>query len=113
MSTDVFHQLINIAGESNVRKDEYLKNHTYTKLGGKADFFVTPEHYEAVQKIIQFCHQEQIPFTLIGNGSNLIVRDGGIRGVVLSLMKLNEIKTDGTKIIAQSGASIIDTSKSA
>ncbi len=113
MSDVIYNQLLNIINEKNILRDEYLKNHTYTKLGGKADFFITPETYEEVQNVVKLCRQEQIPLTLIGNGSNLIVRDGGIRGVVLSLIRLNKISADGTKITAQSGASIIDTSRAA
>src|SRR6478736_2365821 len=107
MNTTVFQQLINIVDEKNIATDEYIKNHTYTKLGGKADFFVTPTDYKEVQNVVKLCQKEQIPFTLIGNGSNLIVRDGGIRGIVLSLKNLNQISVDGTKVAAQSGAAII------
>src|SRR5699024_2333033 len=90
--------------------DEPLKKHTYTKLGGKADFFVTPETYDQVQQIIKFANTESIPFTLLANGSNLIVKDGGIRGIVMNLHKLNEITTTDTTIVAGSGARIIDVS---
>lgn len=113
MNIEIYKRLLDILDEKQIACDEYLKNHTYTKLGGKADFFVTPADYKQVQNIVKFCSSINIPLTLIGNGSNLIVRDGGIRGVVLSLENLNKITTDGTKVIAQSGASIIDTSKEA
>ncbi|WP_425283907.1 UDP-N-acetylmuramate dehydrogenase [Lentibacillus halodurans] len=91
--------------------DEYLQNHTYTRLGGKADFYVTPETYEQVQAIVELSIREHIPFTLLGNGSNLIVKDGGIRGIVLNLGRLASIHREGMQIVAQSGARIIDASQ--
>ncbi|WP_255342647.1 UDP-N-acetylmuramate dehydrogenase [Paucisalibacillus sp. EB02] len=109
----VYEKLNNITSEQNVMVNEPLKNHTYTRLGGRADLLVTPETYEQVMGIVKIANEEGVPFTLLGNGSNLIVKDGGIRGIVMNLNKLNEIKTDGTKVIAQSGARIIDTSREA
>lgn len=109
----VYEKLINITSEKNVLVNEPLKNHTYTRLGGAADWLVTPETYEEVRQIVKLANKEEVPFTLLGNGSNLIVKDGGIRGIVMNLYKLNEIKTVGTKVVAQSGARIIDTSREA
>ncbi|MGJ9459475.1 UDP-N-acetylmuramate dehydrogenase [Oceanobacillus sp. CF4.6] len=109
----MYDKLIQITSKSNVMVNELLKNHTYTRLGGKADFYVTPETYEQVQEIIMLANQENITFTMLGNGSNLIVKDGGIRGIVMNLQKLATIKTVGNTIIAGSGARIIDTSREA
>lgn len=109
----LYNQLVEMVGADNVVKDQPLKNYTYTRLGGNADYFVTPETYEQVQQIVMFSREHQVPFTLIGNGSNLIIKDGGIRGIVLNLGKLALIKTNGTKIVAQSGARIIDVSREA
>ncbi|MFD1850811.1 UDP-N-acetylmuramate dehydrogenase [Oceanobacillus bengalensis] len=93
--------------------DEPLKKHTYTQLGGNADYYVTPETYEQVRQIVQLANKESVPFTLLGNGSNLIVKDGGIRGIVLNLQKLDAIKTDENLVVAGSGARIIDVSREA
>ncbi|MGP4107562.1 UDP-N-acetylmuramate dehydrogenase [Virgibacillus sp. L01] len=105
-----YDKLTAIASEKNVMVNKHLKNHTYTRLGGKADFFVTPETYEQVKEIVKLSIEDDIPFTLLGNGSNLIVKDGGIRGIVLNLKQLTSIETTGTTIVAQSGARIIDVS---
>mgnify|MGYP001463912471 FL=1 len=110
---DLYHKLISILPKKDVLVDEYLKEHTYTRLGGKADFFVTPETYEQVQQVVKLANKEQVPFTLLGNGSNLIVKDGGIRGIVMNLHQLNQIHTDGTTLVAGSGARIIDVSRKA
>ncbi|WP_337020451.1 FAD-binding protein, partial [Oceanobacillus massiliensis] len=109
----MYEKLIKLTSERNVMVNELIRNHTYTRLGGKADFYVVPETYEQVQEIIKLANQEAIAFTMLGNGSNLIVKDGGIRGIVLNLQKLSDISTDGNRLIAQSGARIIDVSREA
>lgn len=110
---EIYRQLVAMVSAENIVVDQPLKEYTYTRLGGKADFFVTPETYEQVQQIIQFANREQIPFTLLGNGSNLIIRDGGIRGIVMNLAKLNGMHVTGTKLVAQAGAEIIHVSRKA
>ncbi|MFD1169435.1 UDP-N-acetylmuramate dehydrogenase [Oceanobacillus caeni] len=109
----LYNKLIEITSKENVLANEELRNHTYTKLGGSADFYVTPENYKEVQDIVKLANSENTTFTLLGNGSNLIVKDGGIRGIVLNLQKLNEIKTEENVVVAQSGARIIDVSRHA
>lgn len=107
----VLEELQQIIHPDHILIDEYLKNHTYTKLGGKADFFVNPSTVEEVQEIVKYANRTDIPFTLLGNGSNVIVRDGGIRGIVLCLKRFLSVKRDGNKVIAESGARIIDASR--
>ncbi|WP_125010916.1 UDP-N-acetylmuramate dehydrogenase [Parageobacillus thermoglucosidasius] len=102
----IYQELVRICGEKNVLRDEPLKYHTLVKIGGKADFLVWPETYEQVVEVIRLKEKHHLPFTLLGNGSNVIVRDGGIRGIVVQLKHLTEIKVEGEKIIAQSGADI-------
>ncbi|WP_114570674.1 UDP-N-acetylmuramate dehydrogenase [Exiguobacterium flavidum] len=91
--------------------DEPLKNHTYTKMGGKADLFVIPSSYEETAFVVRYAYENDIPLTLLGNGSNLVVRDGGIRGIVLSFEKLTDIHVEGHELVAQSGAAIIEASR--
>lgn len=102
----IYQELVQICGKENVLRDEPLKYHTLVKIGGKADFLVWPTTYEQVVDVIRLKEKYQLPFTLLGNGSNVIVRDGGIRGIVMQLKHLAEIKAEGEKIIAQSGADI-------
>ncbi|WP_374720450.1 UDP-N-acetylmuramate dehydrogenase [Parageobacillus toebii] len=102
----IYQELVQICGEENVLRDEPLKYHTLVKIGGKADFLVWPTTYEQVMEVVRLKEKYQLPFTLLGNGSNVIVRDGGIRGIVMQLKHLTEIKVEGEKIIAQSGADI-------
>src|SRR5690625_4364266 len=102
----IYEKLANIVSKENITRNKPLKKHTYTRLGGNADYFITPVTYEQVQHIVKLANREDIPFTLLGNGSNLIIKDGGIRGIVMYLGKLSMVKVEQTKIIAQSGALI-------
>lgn len=106
-------QLLTIIPADRVNQDEPLSAHTYTKLGGKADYFVAPHTYEEVQAVLELAHRESVPFMILGFGSNLIVRDGGLRGIVLNLNELKTIRRDGNQLIAQAGAAIIDVSRQA
>ncbi|MCZ2260375.1 UDP-N-acetylmuramate dehydrogenase [Sporosarcina sp. G11-34] len=93
--------------------DEPLCKYTMTKLGGSADLLVIPATIEETKMAVRYAYENEIPLLLLGNGSNMVVRDGGVRGIVLHLCKLNEIRVDGTSVHAQSGALIIDVSKRA
>jgi UDP-N-acetylmuramate dehydrogenase len=109
----IYDKLTQLIDKNNIKTDEYLRNHTYTRLGGKADLFVTPTTYEEVQNLVQFAKNEAVPFTLLGNGSNLIVKDGGIRGIVILLKNFDKITVEENQLKAQSGAAIISTSRKA
>jgi UDP-N-acetylmuramate dehydrogenase len=98
--------LNNILGKENISIDEPMKNHTSFKVGGPADILVTPKNYEEVVKIIKFCNQKNLPYYIIGRGSNLLVKDGGFRGVIIKLTSLNNIQVLDEKIIAQGGADL-------
>ncbi|MBC6314536.1 UDP-N-acetylmuramate dehydrogenase [Listeria grandensis] len=94
-----------------VKQKEDLATYTFTKTGGQADIFVMPTSHDLATKTITFANTNQIPLTVLGNGSNLIIKDGGIRGIVMYLDALNVIKREDTKIIAGCGAKIIDVSR--
>ena len=84
-----------------------------TKLGGSADLLVIPATMEETEATVRYAYENDIPLLLLGNGSNMVVRDGGVRGIVLHLSKLNEIRIEGTSLHAESGALIIDVSRRA
>lgn len=96
-----------------VKMDEPLSLHTYTRMGGPADVFVSPESQTQTIAVVNYAAQYKIPLLLLGNGSNMVVRDGGVRGIVLQLTKLTEITITHTHVYAESGAAIIDVSKQA
>lgn len=94
-----------------VKFDEPLSNYTYTKVGGPADFLAFPANIEQLAALVKLIKATKTPLTVLGNASNLIVRDGGIRGMVILLEKLDQINVAGYTIEAFSGASLIDTTK--
>ena len=69
----------------NVVYDEPMSKHTTFRIGGTADAFVSPENALEIEKIIHFCKDTDTPYMLMGNGSNMLVGDGGIRGVVIHI----------------------------
>ncbi|WP_373897546.1 UDP-N-acetylmuramate dehydrogenase [Haloimpatiens sp. FM7315] len=91
--------------------DEPMKKHTSFKVGGPSDVLVTPESLSDIVDVIKLCRKEKVPYCIIGNGSNILVKDGGIRGVVIKTSKLNNIKIDGAKVTAESGAMLSVVSK--
>jgi UDP-N-acetylmuramate dehydrogenase len=105
LTTKISHECVKI--------DELLSLHTMTKMGGRADLFVSPTTEEETIFVVSYAHDNQVPLLLLGNGSNMVVRDGGVRGIVLNLSKLNRIIIKGTRVYAESGADIIDVSRAA
>lgn len=105
------HDLTQIVTAENLKVHESLKKYTMTKLGGVADIFITPSNEEQAVQVIQYCAQHEIPILMLGNGSNMVVRDGGVRGVVLHFNKLDKIEVSGMTVYAQSGALLINVSK--
>nr|WP_234960547.1 UDP-N-acetylmuramate dehydrogenase [Salinicoccus halodurans] len=89
---------------------EPLKNYTYTETGGPADFYVTVHNVEDACRVLRYSDENHIPVTYLGNGSNIIIRDGGIRGIVLNLLRLDHLEEAGGIITAGSGKAIIDVS---
>ncbi len=105
MEKKIYHKLVQIVGEERVRTDEPMKSHTTFRVGGPADLFVTPETSEEVRAVVDMCRSEEIDCHIIGNGSNLLVSDRGVRGVVVQIAKaMNKIESNGEQIRAQAGA---------
>ena len=99
--------------DSHVKIDEPLYLHTLTRMGGPADIFVSPTNEDETAYTVKYAYENNIPLLLLGNGSNMVVRDGGVRGIVLNLKSLNEIRIDGSVVYAQGGANIKEVSKAA
>ena len=85
MKAGFFKQLCEIAGKENVRTDEPMKQHTTFKIGGPADYFLMPDKDTDVGRIVKICKESAIPYFILGNGSNLLVGDGGYRGAVIQI----------------------------
>lgn len=95
----------------NIKTNELLKNYTMTKLGGKADVLVMPATDEEAVKVVRYAKEHNVPLLMLGNGSNMVVRDGGVRGIVLHFAHLDMIEINGTTVVAGAGALIKEVSK--
>lgn len=85
--------------------NEPMKNHTSFKTGGPADVYIKADKAENIVKAIKILKEENIPYFIIGNGSNLLVSDRGMEGVIIEVGSyMNKIKAEGNKIYAQAGA---------
>lgn len=105
MQKEFYNRLIDILGTESVLIDEPMKKHTTFRIGGSADYYVLPKTIEEVQQVVEACKEAEIPYYVLGNGSNLLVSDKGYRGVIIQLYRnLNQIEVEGTKIRAQVGA---------
>lgn len=97
--------------EIDIRQDEALSKYTNTCTGGPADWLAFPKSVDQVQQLVEYSKQHDLPLTVIGNASNLIVKDGGIEGLTIITTKMKDIQADGNKIIAASGAAYIEVTK--
>ena len=99
--------------KENIIIDAEMKNYVHFRVGGPADILLIPESKEQVIKTIEICRENNIPFYVIGNGSNLLVKDGGIKGVVIKLKELKNIEVKDNIIEAECGAMLKDVSNAA
>ena len=106
-------KLQDVLGPLTIKANEPLSNYTYTKTGGPADLLVFPRSVEEVQRVLAAVKQENLPLTVLGNASNLIVKDGGIRGLVMILTDMQELVVEGNQLKAASGAALIEASRQA
>ena len=88
-----------------IRKNEPMARRTTLRVGGPADLYVEPSSEDDLARILRFCAEERLPFIILGRGSNLLVRDGGVRGVVISLSQpcFSEFKIQGERMICGAG----------
>ena len=88
--------------------DEPLKQYTYTKVGGAADYLAFPRNQYELKRIVTFANAHEIPWMVLGNSSNIIVRDGGIEGYVIMFDHFHDVRVNGYVIEAEAGAKLID-----
>ena len=105
MNQNFYDKLNNVIAKDSILLDEPMSRHTTFRVGGPADFFVTPKAKEEVRDVIRICKEAGMPYYIIGNGSNLLVSDAGYRGVIVQIYKeMNEVKVEGDLVKAQAGA---------
>ena len=105
MNQKVIEKFWNLLGMDRVLVDEPMKRHTTFRIGGPADFFLLPSTVDEVRGILEICREEELPYFILGNGSNLLVSDKGYRGVIIQLYRnFSNISVEGNEICASSGA---------
>lgn len=91
--------------EENIFIDEPMKKHTSFKIGGVADIFIKVKSVQELQYIIEVAKKENILVTIIGNGSNLLVKDNGIRGIVI-MLNMDKIEIEDTIVTVEAGVKL-------
>lgn len=103
----VYRDLTNILKNSKILKNEPMSKHTSFKIGGSADIVVKIEDVEDIKSILEFSDKEHIPVYIIGNGSNLLVKDNGIRGIALMIcMDTYKIDKQDKKVVVTADAGV-------
>lgn len=112
ISDAVIKALEGFVRSDNVHIQESMAAHTTFKVGGPADCLVELENTEQLQKVQRYLKQVELPYVVLGNGSNMLVSDKGYRGVVLQIgKKMNAVKVEGNRIVAQAGALLSQVSR--
>lgn len=112
--TELYNKLVKICGEEFTLQNEPMNRHTTFKVGGPASLYVIPSNEEELSKVIKTVNEEKAKYYVIGNGSNLLVRDEGFDGVIIEISKrMSEVKVTGEEITAQAGASLASIANAA
>ncbi len=105
MNLVFYNRIMDIIDKNRIYTNEPMKNHTTFRVGGSADFFVVPKTKEEVKNIVALCQEMDMPYYVLGNGSNLLVGDKGYRGVIIQIYKeMNAIQVEENRMKVQAGA---------
>ena len=97
-------ELKRLSLKADIKKNEPMAVHTSWKVGGPADYFIVPEQAGEISAVARLCKKYGLPLTVMGNGTNLLVREGGLRGVVLKIgPPFQYITREGTKVRVGAG----------
>jgi len=103
------HEMSDLTGHDfgDICINEPLAPHSSWKIGGPADIFIEPYNIEQISNVLQYAKFENIPLVVIGNATNLLFCDEGVRGIVMRLgEKFSKIQVDGTHVHAEAGTSV-------
>lgn len=110
----VYNDLLKIVDKDDIKIDEPMKKHISFRVGGPADILVSPRTEEQLSATLKYISENNLPYLIIGNGSNLLIKDGGIRGIVIEFGdNFNKFEIEGTTIKAQAGALLAAIGKAA
>lgn len=104
-----FNLFKNILNTNQIKLSEPMSRHTTLGIGGPADCLVLPNTREELSQVVHILSKEKIPFIVIGGGANLLVRDKGIRGVVLVTSRMQQVNKVDNTLIVEAGVSTIRT----
>lgn len=114
MQKDELVELFNKELFKNILINEPMKNHTTFKVGGPVDIMIIIENEKELIDAVKVCRENKIDFLIMGNGSNLLIKDGGIRGVVIKVNEgFNKVQVTQNRICCQGGALLSSVSKNA
>lgn len=105
---ELIKKLSAVMAAENIRLSEPMKNHTSFKVGGPVDILLMPQTKQEVGEALAICRESAIPLYVIGNGSNLLVQDGGVRGIILQTKGLKQVTVQGETLMAEPGISLKD-----
>jgi len=101
----IYEKISKILSKDKIKLEEPMRDHTTFRVGGPADFFVIPDTEEEAVALLRLLFEENIPYFILGNGSNLLVTDKGYRGVMIQMYKnYDGIIIEGKRVIAKAGA---------
>lgn len=104
MTDRISRRFCEIVGENKVLEQEPMARHTTFRIGGPADYFVELGSIEQIRAATQVCREENLPWFVLGRGSNLLVSDKGYRGVILSIYKdFQKTEIQGETVTVQAG----------
>lgn len=103
----MYSALCELLPPQSIRVKEPMKNHTTFRIGGPVDILVSPQSLAELQLTLDFCRRHGLPLVVFGRGSNILVRDKGIRGVAIKIgSNLQAMQVEGEQIYAQAGISL-------
>lgn len=109
---DIINEFCRLIGSDNVMVDEPMKKHTTFRIGGPADYYLCPHSVEEVAKVIKVCKEHDLPYYVIGNGSNLLVGDKGYHGAVIQMYRnFSQTLVEGTRITVRAGTLLSQVAK--
>ncbi len=110
ISEKTLNKIEELLGKENVLVDEPMKNHTSMEVGGPAAYFFRPKSKEVLVALIKILNEEDYPFYIKGNGSNIIFKDEGCEMAIIETRKMQELKIDDTQVFAGAGILLKDLS---
>ncbi len=107
MNQNIIDRVQKVVTVGKVLVSEPMKQHTTFRVGGPADLFVAPATVEELKAVIAICKEEDEPYYIVGNGSNLLVSDQGYRGVIVQMSRaMSNVTVEGTLVKAEAGATL-------